>query len=317
MIKKKINIIPRTIILFITLILSITLPTGTLEAQTYGNTWRNGNVTAEIVFRDVCFTGTGFIAVGDGTVVYISSNGATWARQNIGTPAGQSAVLFGVTAGEGKIVAVGSDHLVMTSANGGVSWTITNPRTNDRDDEDIYDIAYGNGVFVAAGEFGGTWRSPDGENWTKSGVGRAIRDIAFGNGVFMAVAANGSVYRTADGVSWTSKAVGQTLMSIHYGNSLWVAVGSKIWTSTNGTTWTQRLDVTGCNYHFYCVTSAPGTFIAASDSGKIVTSGDGITWRQPNSGSIRLLLGAAYGNNRVVVVGNGGPRNNNPLFLHS
>ncbi|MCP4149469.1 MAG: hypothetical protein GY757_17105 [bacterium] len=311
------NLIVKSIIIIVMLfILQIWAPV-TMEAQTYGNTWSNGNVSKEIVFRDVCFTGTSFVTVGDSAVVYTSSNGSSWTARSSGYPAAQYAHLFAVTSGEGKVVAVGRDKLIVTSSNDGVTWTTTNARTNDVYDEDITGVAYGNGIFVAVGEAGGTWRSADGNSWTESSFTYSSRGIAFGNGLFLAAMVNGKVYQSTDGVSWTSKSVGQHLTAIHYGNGMWVAVGSKIWTSTNGSTWTMRLDISNCNYMFYSVTSAPGSFVAAGENGVIVNSADGITWRQPSSGSMRIMLGAAYGNNRVVTVSNGGPRSPNSLYLYS
>jgi hypothetical protein len=288
-----------------------------LDAQTYGNTWENGNLTASLVLRDVVFTGDTFVAVGDFGMVYTSVNGTTWTKRNSGYSGG--AHLFGVTYGNGMVVAVGRDELIIRSLDEGVSWETVNPMSGNVYDEDIYKVAFGNNKFVAVGELGGTWRSDDGVNWTKGSISAGSRYITFGDGWFVIATAPGKLYRSQDGVSWSYIYIGQHITAVHYGNSMWLAVGSKIWTSTNGVTWTQRLNLAdyGIVRMLYSVTTAPSSFIAAGEGGLMLNSADGVTWRKGNITTRNFIFGMKYGNSVVAGVGNGGPREPLTYFLHS
>ncbi|MCP4220883.1 MAG: hypothetical protein GY765_40015 [bacterium] len=292
---------------------------GILQAQTYGNVWTKGNLTAEVVLRDVVYTGTTFVAVGDDSACYTSTNGTTWTQRTGGLdPAASHSHMFGVTYGGGRLVAVGRDHMILTSTNLGVTWSVANARTGDVYDDDIYKVTYGNGIYIAGDEGGGVWRSTDGQNWTRTISGNAFRDMEFGNGEFLGCTVSGRIYRSTDGITWSYQYIGRHLVALHYGNGMWVVAGSGIWTSPDGDTWTQRLDISGCGPMFFSVTSAPGNFVVAGENGIMSNSADGITWRKPNSNTMRFFFGLAYnGSNLIAGVGNGGPRDPSNLFLHS
>ncbi|MCX6584480.1 MAG: Ig-like domain-containing protein [Candidatus Aminicenantes bacterium] len=303
-----------SLILLLSIILSMPV---SLKAQTYGNTWANGNLKTEMVLRDVVWSGARFIAVGDNGVVYTSPSGSTWTRES--TPIGTSDHLFGVgTNGAGNLVAVGRDQLILYSQNNGDSWTIVNSRITNT--PDIYKVAYGNGKFVAADEGGGVWISADGSTgWTKYNSGLPLRCIAFANGYFLAGTVSGGIVRSAtgDAGSWENVgSLGTAVRDIDYGNGKWLAVGRNIATSSsaNGSGWTIRVkletDYNFVDQLFSACATAPGTFIAVGEHGLMLNSADGITWRQGNSKSKRFLFAAAYGNSAsgVAAVGNGGPR---------
>lgn len=302
------------LILLLTIIMSIPV---SLQAQSYGNTWANGNLKTDIVLRDVVWSGARFIAVGDNGVVYTSSNGSTWTRES--TPIGATDHLFGVgTNGSGDLVAVGRDQLILYSPNNGDSWTVVHSRVTDS--PDIFKVAFGDGKFVGVDEEGGVWISADGsKDWTKYNSGIKFRCITFANGYFMAGNASGGIIRSATGNagSWESVgSLGTAVRDIDYGNGKWLAVGRNIATSsnTNGSGWTIRIrletDYNFVDQLFSGCASAPNTFVAVGEHGLMLNSADGITWRNGDSKSKRFLFATAYGDtpNLVAAVGNGGPR---------
>src|SRR5882762_3296114 len=65
--------------------------------------------------------------------------------------------LFGVAFGKGTFVAVGTNGLILTSANG-LDWT---PRSSGTTN-DLNGVAFGNGSFVAVGNVGTILTSSDG-----------------------------------------------------------------------------------------------------------------------------------------------------------
>lgn len=176
-------------------------------------------------------------------------------------------------------------------------------------------------------------------------------DIAFGNGKYVAVGDNGYISTSTNGTSWTTpKQVGTTRWSkIAYGNGKFFAITltSYFTTSTNGTTWTtpRKLDVSGgtndiaygggklilacysgnlwtstddgqtwSNTHHYgsdtwkIVTYANGKFVAVSTNGYAISSVDGETWENRISAinSYYPPVDIAYGNGKFIIVGGKG-----------
>lgn len=303
------------ILLLLPVICIFTPPT--LEAQIYGNSWSNGNLKISIVLRDVLWSGSRFIAVGDNGIVYTSSSGSSWSRESV--PIGESDHLFGIGKDDtGTLVAVGRDQLILYSTDNGNNWSIAHNRVLNT--ADIYKVAYGSGKFVALDESGGVWTSTDGKTgWTKYNSGLPMRCIIFANNYFMAGTAGGAIVRSSTGNagSWENVgSLGTAVRGIDYGNGKWLAVGRNIATSSNanGSGWTIRLkletDYNFVDQLFSACATTPGTFIAVGEHGLMLNSEDGITWRQGDSKSKRFLFATAYSDslNIVVAVGNGGPR---------
>jgi len=60
---------------------------------------------------------------------------------------------------------------------------------------ELDDITYGNGTFVAVGDWGTILTSPDGVKWTKrtSGTKSDLHGVTYGNGIFVAVGGVGTI----------------------------------------------------------------------------------------------------------------------------
>lgn len=159
----------------------------------------------------------------------------------------------------GLIVGVGNAGTIMTSPNLTSAWWVKQP--TGANISTLNAIAYGNNTFVVAtgdslpaGDK--TQRfltSTDGTNWFTqiwtNGNTRAVYGLAYGAGLFVAVCER-----------------------------------AEIWTSPNGTNWTQRVSPqTGSSYKLAAVTYRPDVGFAAvgdavSSLAEIETSPDGITW---------------------------------------
>ena len=87
-----------------------------------------------------------FIAVSIDSILY-SDDGMDW-TDAAGIPSllSSNKQLQSVAAGAGKFTAVGTNDTILTSVNG-TSWTAENVSLNSH----FYDIAYGNGIWVAVG----------------------------------------------------------------------------------------------------------------------------------------------------------------------
>ncbi len=167
-------------------------------------------------------------------------------------------------------------------------------------------IAYGNGAFVAVGDYDTILTSPDGVTWTEtsSGTAKNLIGVTYGNGIFVALGVdpssggNGIILTSPDGVTWTTRAIG-AMSGVTYGNGTFVAVGGNntTLTSPDGVTWTTR--AIGASVER--VTYGNGTFVAVGQT--ILTSPDGVTWTERTSGGPNDLYGVTYGNGTFVAVG--------------
>jgi hypothetical protein len=149
-------------------------------------------------------------------------------------------------------------------------------------------------------------------HWTvfHSGTMENLYNVAYANGLWVAVGANGTILTSTNGTSWTSRTSGTTngLWGVAYANGLWVAVGNSgtILTSPDGTSsWTSRSS--GTSENLRGVAYADGLWVATGGSGTILTSPDGTSsWTPRTSGTTVFLYNVAYANGLWVAVGNSG-----------
>jgi hypothetical protein len=233
-----------------------------------GITWTLRTGTSYNNLYSVTFGNGIFVAVGAADII-TSSDGITWTLRT-----GTGNVWFSVTFGNGLFVASGSNFgaPIMTSPNG-ITWTGRPVLGVSR----LECVAYGNGLFVAANNFGQLITSPDGITWTERTVpNNDYRSIAYGNGLFVAIA-NGSleskiITTSPDGITWTSRTVSSlqtgAWSSITFGNGYFVAVNrggsGKTMYSADGITWTSKASFSN---QWESVTFANNRFVSVSSNG--------------------------------------------------
>jgi len=203
----------------------------------------------------------------------------------------------------------------------------------------IWDIAYGNGKFVAVGNEGRIAYSTDGINWTevqdspfsttKKYNYNEARTVSYGNGRFVAggyqgnseFSINNIIAYSSDGVTWTEAAdstFGSSTWINHIayggtaGQEKFIASGAKgkMAYSLDGITWTAITNsrLSGGINVFY----VGGKWIASGDYGQMAYSADGVTWTVIPAGqnpfsssniSVANIHKIAYGNGRFVATG--------------
>lgn len=101
-----------------------------------------------------------------------ADEGKTWTLVYEGARKGQDNASWvrGLAYGAGKVVAVTNYGLVLTSADKGKTWTSQDVKTPLRLNGGFNGVAYGNGLFVAAGESDALAYSADGEHWERLGT---------------------------------------------------------------------------------------------------------------------------------------------------
>ena len=137
----------------------------------------------------VAYNGKQFVAVGlgfDGLLVGVistSPDGINWTARQAGFATGFG--LESVTHGEGKFVTVGAG--IIASSSDGITWEESDFRYAIH----LFDVAYGNGRFVATGGRGSVFSSPDGAIWREEHSGLSdvffLYSVTYGDGQFVAV----------------------------------------------------------------------------------------------------------------------------------
>jgi hypothetical protein len=173
-------------------------------------------------------------------------------------------------------------------------------------------VAYGKGQFVAAGQGGTILTSPDGSNWTSrvSGTTQYLRAVAASPQSFVVVGDPGTTLSSSDGIDWTVQIVPQVLSggptplsSVAYGNGVFVAVGSLIYSSPDGKTWSVGKFPQGLPSPVLSVSYGNGLFVAVGMDAFLYTSPDGTNWSTqfvPNLGGVRSVT---FGAEQFVAVG--------------
>jgi hypothetical protein len=280
---------------------------GLVLSSTDGINWTEGSVdwTEATSAKDLYAITYGngvFVAVGWEGLVLSSTDGISWTEGSAGT----TDTLNGVAYGNGTFVAVGY-HLGHTfTSSDGKDWTVTH---EDLSAQCTYNgpsnptcmlntVTYGNGKFVALGEYGYHAESADGITWTGGyGYGMnysgdapsGIESIAYAKGIFVAVgksqvSARGVIYSSSDGLNWKLRYLqpsptsladlgnGDGCSSVTYGNGTFVAVGKYVFMSGDGITWSKDTFGYYANPDGEFLTSLTygrGTFVAGDNYGEI------------------------------------------------
>jgi len=122
-----------------------------------GATWTTHAVPTTQRLEDVFWTGTQFIAVGNGGTIVTSPDGGVWTLRTSGT----TAALHGAAASPALTVVVGDDGTILTSRDG-ATW---GPRPS-MGHAALRRVVWTGDAFVAVGSGGTALRSTDGASWT-------------------------------------------------------------------------------------------------------------------------------------------------------
>jgi hypothetical protein len=234
------------------------------------------------------------VAVGQGGRRVLSPDGTDWTGDLRDAPGGRDPTkdLVAISYAAGLVVAVGGGCTGSVCAGrivtfDGARWSeVALPPNRGW----LGAVAYGNGVWVAAGAAGAALVSSDGKSWTARGsLPAAVRALAWGSlggtPAFIAVGDDGLRARSVDGQAWTGVARGfpgsdgpVSLRSVAIGDGAVVAAGAlgRRIRSSNGLDWS---DPAAGGSDLASVVFADRTFLAYADNGIVFLSGDdGRTW---------------------------------------
>jgi hypothetical protein len=177
-------------------------------------------------------------------------------------------------------------------------WVSPRPQGND-----LNAVAFGNGRFVAVGDLGTLLTSTDGMTWAVTNLHNGpLAGIAFGNGTFVAISYAGAIYTSSDAAAWTMRAdlsgeQERYLQGISFVNDRFVAVGERVYSSTDGVAWSDHgaPPVAGSS-----VAYGTGKYVMAAD-GYMLLSTNLTTWTMHNvDSSFSRFSGVAYGNGTFI-----------------
>ena len=280
------------------------LSDGSIFSHTIGNT----NVLIGTGDWNSITSGNGrYVAIGDNTLAAkrysaYSDNGTDWLYKE------QASVFTwsgNVVYGNGKFVTSGTDAAsyergVLTSTDG-IDWTFTQLAGNVVLQSIIY-----TDKFIGIDTKGNVFTSEDGTDWISQATDMAIgnvcenRGFVYGNDIYVVLGENGTMIYSSNLENWTEAEFSQREdndmpKAVAYGNDKFVAVGTVVFYSSNGSSWT-KVDT---EYVFSDIVFADNQFIAVgidptnneqtdneqTDNEqteeckyKIMTSSDGIAW---------------------------------------
>lgn len=169
--------------------------------------------------------------------------------------------------------------------------------------------------FVAVGEQRSILTSTDGVTWSLGAQGAAenINDIIYGNGRWVAVGGitadgiTGTAYVSDDGYRWDDRFLvndSTNLNGVTYFRGSFYAVGDDgvIVSSIAGNTPWTHLD-SNCEFDLNAITADNNNLFVVGQVLSVLTSDDGFNWETRISGSLNELHGITVGDNLLVTVG--------------
>lgn len=201
-------------------------------------------------------------------------------------------------------------------AGGNIVWRVADTALTAN--LNYWNLAYGNGVYVAVGGAaniaGQISTSTDLKTWTTtlSIPSMMFYSVAYGNGIFVATGMGGALYTSVDGFTWSAQVSTiptATIFSVTYGSrdgiALFAAVaGTVVITSPDGVTWTQR--TSNVTYGLTAITYKKNLFLAGGTNGEIATSVDGINWVASQIPEKSNCAALSYLNGVFIFLGNTG-----------
>jgi hypothetical protein len=303
--------------------------TGTIVTSTDGVTWvtqRARDAGEGHWLSGLAYGANHFVAVGWGGGILTSTDGVTWTLQQRRRPY----VLNCIAYGNGRFVAlengpsnVDADALISID---GADWAQTALETVNEAVGEVdhsvgaSSVTFAEGTFAAVGrvDLDTFWigSSTNGVNWVDRFLiwtgSRPQSGMAYGNGLFVT-----DGFMSSDAVNWQEQSgTADFLRAIAYGNGEFVALGWEFdpaisdmkldaLISTTGLSWTQG-PTRWPKDAGRAVAFGGGTFVAVGDNGGILSSTDGMSWIQRESGTQTQLNGVAYGDNGFIAVGAAG-----------
>lgn len=211
--------------------------------------------------------------------------------------------LLSVTDGHGGLVAVGEG--VILNSPDGVNWT----KVWDFNGR-LRGVAYGNGVYVAVGDYLLVARSYDGVNWQQLPATVRINNqwfsITFADGRFIKVGDWGTIGLSLDGYDWGHMRNSAASLRSVAGGIVAVGVGGAVYTTDGASLPTRQPDVPSASRIGPVFRGPDGWVLIGEDPNVIYSSEDMRCWTPRYSAANIDMNGIAFGRGRYLIVGDRG-----------
>ncbi|MBI5772005.1 MAG: immunoglobulin domain-containing protein [Verrucomicrobia bacterium] len=266
-----------------------------------GVAWTRRTLPTTSSVRTVQFTGAGFLAPLTSTApgeYVVSTDGLAWTKRQLNF--NLAATANAMTFGAGRYVIAGNSPDTLFSSADGTTWT----RAGFSSFFNFLAAAASPTIAVAVGT-GGSYSSTDGTTWASraSGTSNQLNDVAFGAGKFVAVGTSGVVLTSADGSIWAIGTSGTTnqLRGVTFVNDRFIAAGDAgtLLASTDGLAWTALTSGTAQN--LYRAAFGGGTYVVTGASGTVLTSTNGTAWTLRSTTITSAIQDIVFGNGLFVI----------------
>jgi photosystem II stability/assembly factor-like uncharacterized protein len=246
-----------------------------------------------------------WVAVGRQGTILTSVDGKVWQPRDSGTEVN----LRSVAAGGPKnpvVVAVGERGTITFSPNAANCWEKQDTGTDAR--ARLLDVAYGNGLFVAVGDYGTILTSANGRQWQRqNSVGSGnLCNVAYGAGKWLVTGRAKTLLISEDAKNWKSVRTGIAAACygpVAYAHDSFVMTFSQCGIIRSGKDWTWEREHIGQNARLKSITAGDKTLVAVGKSGVILTSICRGYWEKCESPTSSLLHNVAVGDDNFVAVG--------------
>jgi len=226
------------------------------------------------------------------------------------SPLPNATTLYGAAAIGDTVVAVGLEGAAVRSLDGGVSWALMDSLVLGNSTQEMYGCATDGSVIVAVGAAPAV--TTDFQTWEWGDYGGGFRfDVAYGNGNFVATGRVSNVVTSPDGVDWEVvelPAGTQNLEAIAFGNGVFAAggAGGRLLRSTNGVTWEIVRAGSDEEGWFRSMEFVNGRFLTLGDNGLFLSSANGLDWTT-HAADETASLGVFFKGRYVGLNGRTGP----------
>ncbi|MBI5773210.1 MAG: hypothetical protein HZA89_05635 [Verrucomicrobia bacterium] len=195
-------------------------------------------------------------------------------------------------------------NTVAVSSNG-TFWTTSLVHTN----WGIKDVVFGGSEYVGVGIEGKTATSSNGFAWTlrETGEGKTLEGITWGKGQYVAVGAEGTVMTSSNARNWAShvQPASNNLVQVAFANEFFACLDyneGSVLVSADGVVWNQQpLTNSGV---LRKLRSIGNYFVGLGDWGRVVTSVDGVSWKELRPSQTNTpYYDLTYANGTFVLVG--------------
>jgi hypothetical protein len=245
-----------------------------------------------------------FVASGYGGQISTSADGVSWSEAVSLTP---QSVLDGIAAGDGIVVAVGTEGVIYSAADPGAGdWTTRSSGAG------LYNVMPSGEGLIAFGGYGRVLTSPDGIAWSHADTGARedlLLDFA-ASGDRYVMAGQSYLVSSADLVTWDVRewlGATSTCNGVVWTGTQFVAVCTEgiVRLSADGVAWESILLDNAFSQNITDVAWSGSVLVAASSTG-MMRSSDGRAWTPVTAPGLAAPRAVAWSGARFVAVGPGG-----------